>query len=146
MQMKNEACSFCSCGADYGPVEGIGVCDQCARLIATIAGEGDREIWSGTEPDAAAGASAGSLEESLARFKQGVAGLIPNEDADSHANLAEAYRAMGLHDEAVGEAATALRSGRQVPVITSALQMLLSPPLLRPDGFVRLRGRVRTTS
>lgn len=142
MQMKNEACSFCSRGADYGPFDGMGVCDQCARLIAAIAAEEDHEIWSETQPGAADSASSGSLDESLARFKQQVSGLISDEDADSHANLAEAYRAMGLYDEAVCEAAAALRSGRRVPVIMLALQMLLSLPLLKPDGFTRLKDRI----
>lgn len=50
--------------------------------------------------------------------------------------------ATGLFEEAVLEAATALKVARRTSVIASALEMLLSPPLLRSDGFVRLRRRV----
>lgn len=80
----------------------------------------------------------------LANFKVGVAAFLPDEDGDSHAHLAEAYRALGLYQDAVREASSALKGGRRGPIILSALEMLLSPPLLRSDDFVRLRNLVRT--
>jgi hypothetical protein len=88
--------------------------------------------------------SSASLDESLVRFKATVASTISEEDSESHINLAEAYRSMGLYDEAVGEAAASLNSARRASVIISGLRMLLSPPLLTSAGLVRLKRRVRT--
>ena len=135
-------CSVCLRGSDYGPFGDILVCEGCTRQIATIASGGDREIWSDSPGSASDGASSVEFEEILAKFKADVAGHIATEDGDSHANLAEAYRAMGLHDDAVREASTALGAGRRTPLVLSALEMLLSPPLLKSGGFARLRQRV----
>lgn len=140
MSQLEAACSFCLERAEYGPSAGISVCDRCARLIAVIARRGDRAIW--VEGNAAGTASSASLDEELASLKAKVAEQISEDDAESHANLADAYLAMGLFEEAVQEAATALKVARRASVIASALQMLLSPPLLKSDGFVRLRSRM----
>lgn len=134
------ACSFCLGRAEYGPIAGINACDRCARLIAIIARRGDRAIW--MEGHAAGTASSASLDADTATLKAKIAKQISEADEESHANLADAYLAMGLFEEAVREAATALKVARRSAVIASTLQMLLSPPLLRSDGFVRLRRRV----
>ena len=49
------------------------------------------------------------FEEMLAKFKQGVAANVDDEDAESHYDLGVAYREMGLIDEAISEFQTALR-------------------------------------
>ncbi|MDQ6718494.1 MAG: tetratricopeptide repeat protein, partial [Gemmatimonadota bacterium] len=49
------------------------------------------------------------FEQMLAKFKQGVAANVDDEDAESHYDLGVAYREMGLLDEAISEFQTALR-------------------------------------
>lgn len=49
------------------------------------------------------------FEEMLAKFKEGVAANVEDEDAESHYDLGVAYREMGLLDEAISEFQTALR-------------------------------------
>jgi tetratricopeptide (TPR) repeat protein len=50
------------------------------------------------------------FEEMLAKFKEGVAANVEDEDAESHYDLGVAYREMGLLDEAISEFQTALRA------------------------------------
>ena len=49
------------------------------------------------------------FEQMLAKFKEGVAANVDDEDAESHYDLGVAYREMGLLDEAISEFQTALR-------------------------------------
>jgi tetratricopeptide (TPR) repeat protein len=142
MQELAKICYVCSRVADYGPFGGILVCEGCTRRIANIARGGDGDIWTGGEGRGPDSSSPVDFDENLARFKMGVAGLIPDQDGDSHANLAEAYRQMGLHGEAIREAAMALSAARRTPLVLSALEMLLSPPLLKAEGMLRLRQRL----
>ena len=142
-----QRCSFCAQPAAYGPFGAIAACEACAKSIGALGRDGDRitldEIWS-SSADVEASHGGDDSEERLAAFKQSVAERISGEDADSHANLAEAYRAMGLHRDAVREAATALSFAREARTTAYALEMLLSPPLLRTAGFNPLRRRVMT--
>ncbi len=140
-----QRCSFCAQPAAYGPFGAVAVCEACAKTIGAVARDSDGvtldEIWS-SSADVEASHGAGDSEERLAAFKQTVAERISGEDADSHANLAEAYRAMGLYQDAVREAATALSFAREARTIGYAVEMLLSPPLLTTSGFGPLRSRV----
>lgn len=122
--------------SDY-ELDRMGVCDRCARKVALVAREGDSAIWSDSEPGREAGA-----DESFTRFKAGIAAQIADDDVDSHGNLADAYRAMGLYADAVRELGMVVNGARDATVVVGALRQLFSPPLLRADGFSRLLGRV----
>jgi hypothetical protein len=49
---------------------------------------------------------------------------------------------MGLYEDSIREAAMALGATRDSRVVKSALEMLLSPPLLKPNGLGPLRTRL----
>ena len=136
-------CSFCSLGADYAPFKGFALCDRCARRIATVARQANRdEIWFEEQDEGADGQGVADVDHALARLKKSVDADIPSQDAESHANLAEAYRAIGLYRDAVREAATALDAAANARVMNWVLEMLLSAPLIKPGGFGPLRSRV----
>ena len=137
-----DACSFCAEDAVHGPFGVIHVCDRCARNVGLVAKQGDADIWSPASPHYK-GLISANPDELLSELKAKVANQISEDDAHSHDSLADAYLAMGLYDEAVGEAATALNAARTRTVLVAALRKLLSPPLLKSDGFARLRHRVR---
>ncbi len=73
--------------------------------------------------------------EPLERFKSAVSANIAVSDADSHFNISVAYREMGLYGEAVRELATALEGAQTAETTKTVLEVLLSPPLLRPGGI-----------
>lgn len=52
-----------------------------------------------------------SVEAVFVEFTKGIEGVVKPEDVETHLDLAIAYREMGLVDDAVGEAAIALRHG-----------------------------------
>lgn len=126
-------CSICSRPATYGPIDDVMACEACKERIAFFASLGDRAIWSHL-PIARGGVAA--------QFKEQVSETLAEDDAESHAKLAEAYRSMALYDDARREAATALRSARTKSLIESLLRMLLSEPLMQEGGFLRLRARI----
>ncbi|MBS2016361.1 MAG: hypothetical protein JST00_25985 [Deltaproteobacteria bacterium] len=128
---------------------GLHVCDRCRRLIGELASLADEEIWNTNcsipSPTSEGFESACSppLESSLSSFKAKVAQLIPKEDAWSHVHLAEAYREMGLSGDAVREVGLVLESMHPIPtVIASALQLVLTPPLLKGNGLAVLMRRL----
>jgi hypothetical protein len=77
------------------------------------------------------------------KLKADIATHIHIDDAESHLNLAIAYSEMGLNADAVLEAATALRADIEGPNARQALQMLLTRPLMLPEGMKKLRDRLR---
>lgn len=81
--------------------------------------------------------------EVFTQFKHGLEKQLSAEDADSHLHLAIAYREMALYGDAVREAAVAFRATRDRKKADEAMWLLLSPPLLKPDGVEALRARLR---
>ena len=136
-----EACAFIAafCSAEsalYVPTDECRVCDPCAARIARLAAAATDEIWTakvdeGRERNVEA-------EELAAR----VAKQVAPSDVDSHFHLAMAYRAMGLHGDALREAATALKAASDASRTAAVLRLLLTPPLLRDDGVAKLRQRI----
>jgi hypothetical protein len=136
MKSQRLPCSFCARTAEYGLMGEFAVCDPCARRISVVArGAGRHEIWSEDEAETAG-------DEALVRFKESVRDQISDEDAESHANLAEAYREMGLYEDSIREAAMAVAAARDARVMKTAVEMLLSTPLLKRGGLGPLRTRL----
>lgn len=79
----------------------------------------------------------------LEDFKRGIKKHMSVDDGESHFHLATAYREMALYEDAVREAAAALRSARDRKIRIRALEMLLTAPLLRAEGLKALRARLR---
>jgi hypothetical protein len=145
-------CSFCDAVASFGPYEAAHACDACARRVARLAessgGEARSTIWSTAGAPAAIAKNAEQMrgdepdaDEVFAQFKLGVEKRLSADDADSHLNLAIAYREMALYGDAVREAAVAFRATRDRKKADEAMGILLSPPLLKPDGIEALRAR-----
>lgn len=81
----------------------------------------------------------GDAEELFQRFKEGVAQAISPDDFQSHADLAQAYKEMGLNTDALREAAVALESPK---ASRTALRVVLTAPLLKPGGLEELKVRL----
>lgn len=144
-------CSFCGQAATMEPAPAIRVCCSCAKRIAILATESDSgalDIWSSVAPvhdrvqrqPMARGEI--DLDRAFEAFKEGVAKQISAGDAASHGRLAEAYREMGLHADAIREAAIAVAAATVPATAKAPLAFLLTPPLLTPDGLGRLRERL----
>ena len=129
------------------------MCATCARRIGRLAIERVPEIWavvrvaSSPPPSNAqsvprAPSDDRSFTQMLRAFQRGVAERIGPDDAESHYHLAHAYRAMGLFEDAVRAAGTALDVDAPSTPIAPALAMLLEPPLLRDEGMAVLRTRL----
>lgn len=121
-----------------------------ARLAEGGRGEARSSIWStagapaaiATKADQTRGAEP-NPDEVFAQFKRGVEKQLFAEDAESHLNLAIAYREMGLYGDAVREAAVAFRATRDRKKADEAMALLLSPPLLKLDAIEALRAQFR---
>jgi hypothetical protein len=124
------------------------VCWSCAKRIARLVAEREpetlAEIWSSTAPPrplqpAPSNASDIDAERVFEKFKQGLAEHITPTDAASHFHISEAYREMGLYVDAVREAGVAVGTATVPDSVQGPLRLLLTPPLLMPDGLERLR-------
>jgi hypothetical protein len=142
-------CTFCSSEAWAGPAFEVEVCQACARRIGALAKEADPEIWSvvavsrSTPPDAPDAPDAQpSFTKMLRVFQRQVSERIASSDNESHYHLAHAYRAMGLFEDAVRAAGTALDVAPPAVPYAPALTLLLHEPLLKADGLERLRARL----
>ncbi len=98
-------------------------------------------------PPAGAGSSSGaeaapSFTKMLRVFQRQVSERIAAEDNESHYHLAHAYRAMGLHEDAVRAAGTALDVDPPSEPLEQALVLLLTPPLLKEGGLEALKMRL----
>lgn len=78
----------------------------------------------------------------MVELAERVAKQLAPEETDAHYHLALAYREMGLHADALREAAVALESTDDAATATAALRVLLTEPLLRADGLRVLRERL----
>jgi tetratricopeptide (TPR) repeat protein len=93
------------------------------------------------------------FQDMLAKFKQGVADNVEEEDHESHYDLGVAYKEMGLLDEAIAEFQKALRGTQrrvrtyealgqcflekgQLPVARTILQRALAEPGAGDDQLV----------
>lgn len=144
----SESCTFCRADAAVTLPE-ASVCATCARRIGRLALELVPEIWAVVQvssvppPSSTRGASsAPTFTQMLRAFQRGVAERIGPDDAESHYHLAHAYRAMGLFEDAVRAAGTALDVDAPSTPVAPALAMLLAPPLLRDEGMAALRLRL----
>lgn len=147
-------CTFCRASASVTPIEGVSVCTTCARRIGRLAVAGTKEIWSvdavsrSNPPPASGGEAAAPVAEQpsftkmLRVFQRQVSERIAAEDNESHYHLAHAYRAMGLHEDAVRAAGTALDVDPPSEPLEQALVLLLTPPLLKDGGMDALRVRL----
>jgi len=152
----NCACSFCGQAATLEPSAGFWVCSSCAKRIAKLVVESKPEsvadIWSSVAPPLGRGEPQQVVRADIdpdrlfEEFKEGVAKNISVNDANSHSHLAEAYREMGLYADAVREAALALGAAVATRTADIPLRLLLTAPLLRPDGLERLRRRLLAQS
>jgi hypothetical protein len=146
------SCTFCGQPASLGPMPKVHVCRTCAKRIGALASfeRGGSTAWSTqAAPPRAAPAESAEVERDLREFKAGVAKQISAEDFESHFDLAEAYREMGLFDDALREAAVVLTtaSPKLTAVATKVteltLRLVLTPPLLKPRGLDQLRRQLR---
>lgn len=146
-------CSFCGQAAALQPCTELRVCVPCAKRIARLAADTKPEsvpgIWSLVAPPLGrvqpqrVDHGEVDIDRVFVEFKKGVAEHIAADDAESHSHLAQAYREMGLYVDALREAAISVTAA-VVPASTEGpLGFLLTPPLLLPDGLVRLRERLK---
>jgi hypothetical protein len=139
-------CLFGGQPATLEPSPTVHVCWSCAKRIAKLAtdsGSGVLEaIWSSVAPprDSAEpqplDRSEIDIEQVFEAFEEGVARQIAADDVDSHTNLAQAYREMGMgiwsRDESRSgfalnnEASFGALRGARLPEAISALGHVLS--------------------
>ncbi|MFO0739923.1 MAG: hypothetical protein U0270_28755 [Labilithrix sp.] len=138
-------CNFCGNPASLGPMPKLWVCRTCAARIGTLATEAHARVWSTqARSPRQAPAEQADVERVFEEFKAGVAKQIRADDFEAHLDLAEAYREMGLLEDALREAGLVLTSAskRVLPIPTKmtdiALRLLLTPPLLKPRGLHHL--------
>jgi hypothetical protein len=134
------------------------VCRACAKGIGSFASRSrESRVWStqSRPPEVEkVHASAGDVDVELVfeEFKAGVATQVAPDDFGTHLDLAEAYREMGLCEDALREAAgvlvvTALQVAPLATKMTEcALRLLLTPPLLKPRGLHFLRQLLHTAN
>lgn len=154
MTASDAKCSFCDAVASFSPFGTTLACDACARRVARLAERSNTDarstIWSTAAAPPAEAKNAEHVpaphpdpDEVFAQFKRGVEKQLSADDAESHLHLAIAYREMALYEDAVREAAVAFRGTRDRKKADEAMGLLLSPPLLKPDGIEALRARFR---
>lgn len=142
-------CTFCRAAAVVTPIEGTSICATCSRRIGRLAAAGTKDIWavdsvsrSNPPPSSPAVAEQPSFTKMLRMFQHQVSERIAADDNESHYHLAHAYRAMGLHEDAVRAAGTALDVDPPSVPLVEALVMLLTPPLMKDGGMSVLRMRL----
>lgn len=148
-------CSFCSAPSFASPADGVSVCEGCAARVGRLAKSDTGDIWAvvavsrSTPPAAPDGAEKTDEQPSFAKmlrvFQRQVAERIATTDSESHYHLAHAYRAMGLFEDAVRAAGTALDVEPPAVPHAPALVLLFTEPLLREGGLDRLRERLAAT-
>jgi len=91
-------------------------------------------VQAASEPDA---------EKVFDEFKRGVEKTISPNDQQTQLDLARAYSEMGLHCDALREAAIAVLAMSASEATTeAALKVLLTAPLMRDGGLVALCRRL----
>jgi hypothetical protein len=146
-------CSFCSAPSFAKPLDEVALCEGCAARVGRLAKEDTGDIWavvpvsrstppgppdaSGEQPD-----EQPSFTRMLRGFQRQVAERIASTDSESHYHLAHAYRAMGLFEDAVRAAGTALDVTAPALPHAPALTLLFTEPLLREGGLDVLKQRL----
>src|ERR1700722_17845268 len=113
-----QPCSFCSRPSMFGPFDGVFVCEKCPARIGDVAwkdqGSVVASIWDVTDlprrPDLADKPPTPRIdvEEVSRTFEVALASGVSGYDAMPHADLAHAYKEMGLNSDALREAAIVL--------------------------------------
>ena len=148
------ACTFCGNPASLGPMPKLWVCRACASRIGALAAESPSDVWTSRVWSTQARTPRppptehADVERVFQEFKAGVEKQIPADDFEVHFDIAEAYRDMGLLEDALREAGLVLMSAasRVLPLATKmtdlALRLVLTPPLLQPHGLHHLKTRL----
>jgi len=147
-------CTFCSAPSFAKPLDDVAVCERCAARLGRLAKVDSGDIWAIVAvsrstppgpPDASKDATTEeqpSFTKMLRVFQRRVAERIPTTDGESHYHLAHAYRAMGLFEDAVRAAGTALDVEPPATPHAPALTLLLTEPLLKEGALARLKERL----
>lgn len=147
-------CSFCSAPSFAKPLDDVSICEGCAARVGRLAKDDSGDIWAVVAvsrstppgPPDATGEHTNDEQPSFTKmlrgFQRQVAERIARTDSESHYHLAHAYRAMGLFEDAVRAAATALDVTPPGVPHAPALTLLLTEPLLREGGLERLKERL----
>lgn len=149
MNATERRCFVCGSAGIFSPSATHRCCYACGLRIAELAMAGAQNVWadeaspSVNATPAAISATPIDPEAALDDFRRGVAKHIAEDDAEPHFDLAQAYCEMGLYLDARREAAIAVRARGGASTTDAALRLLLTPPLLEPDGLRRLRERLR---
>ena len=99
---------------DVGDAGSTGLDDDFVDLGAWLKeDEAPRSTRMVSRDDKRVGEEQADFADMLAKFKQGVAANVEEEDFDSHYDLGVAYREMGLLDEAISEFQKAVRGRTQ---------------------------------
>jgi hypothetical protein len=151
-------CTFCSAPSFAKPLDDVSFCEGCAARLGKLAKEDSGDLWAivavsrSTPPSAPDAASERVADEQpsftkmLRVFQRQVAERIATTDGESHYHLAHAYRAMGLFEDAVRAAGTALDVDPPATPHAPALTLLLSEPLLRDGALERVKQRLSDKS
>jgi len=148
-------CSFCGRPSWFGPFGRVFVCEACPRRIGALADHAAvsavANIWAVTRPPARPDKADKpppprhiDIEEVFRFFQAGLEAGVRPDDSLAHADLAQAYKEMGLNSDALREAAIALDRITSPEVVRTALRVLLTAPLPKPGGLSELRRRLRT--
>lgn len=148
-------CTFCSAPSFAKPLDEVSVCERCAARVGRLAKEDSGDFWAIVAvsrstppgpPDAAGTDHVADEQPSFTKmlrvFQRQVAERIATTDSESHYHLAHAYRAMGLFEDAVRAAGTALDVEPPAVPHAPALTLLLTEPLLREGALDRLKQRL----
>jgi hypothetical protein len=134
------ACSLCAraCSALFARHEALVVCGACLSLVARFAqtSPARERLWPAVAPKGAApdlGEVPAPVAQVFTQFKQKLEHVAGAADAQTHLDLALAYRAMALNGDAAQEAATALEHHAVLPPVrvNYALGLLFDPGVLR---------------
>lgn len=131
-------CSFCTEPAELNASGALPLCNRCARRLAALAVEESRAaaslIWDvRRETDE---------HPTLLSLREDVATQMPAEAYQERLALAEAYRQMGLHSDALREAGMSLAVVGAAREADLAITMLTTSPLLSANGMTHLRAKL----
>jgi hypothetical protein len=168
-----DGCFSCGLPAAFCPVDDVSVCKECAKRIAMLVFRASSHvvagIWSvtGSPPGAhqrpvpPASYDPQEVERLFAEFMRGVEKQLAPQDMQAHLDLAVAFCEMGLHGDALREAAVTLQAAlamnrreSETPkdryvmndgkMVDAALKVLLTAPLLKEEGLRVLRSALHS--
>jgi hypothetical protein len=95
-----------------------------------------------TRPTASGEDAPQQQDHEVERANRSINEAVARGDATAHADLAITYLEMGLHADALREAATALAMTGKASVTQAALWVLFGARLLKPGGLERMKRRL----